>query len=36
MDRDNSVVSAGGGGVRGLNSNGKNKTKIKLKSTFLK
>ena len=31
MDMDNSVVIAGEGGIRGLNSNGKNKVKIKSK-----
>ena len=31
MDMDNRVVIAGGGGVRGLNSNGKNTIEIKFK-----
>ena len=31
MDMDNSVVIAGGRGIRGLNGNGKNTIKIKLK-----
>ena len=29
MDMDNSVVTAGGGGIRGLNDNGKNTIKMR-------